>query len=67
MHGTPITTYCDRHKLSNEERLALFVKLCDGVQHAHQKAIIHRDLKPSNVLVTQVDDQAVPMIRNNFV
>ncbi len=44
------------------ERLELFIHVCDGVQHAHQKAIIHRDLKPSNVLVGTVDGKAVPKV-----
>ena len=60
--GLPITTYCDQKKLSTRERLALFVKVCEGVQHAHQKAIIHRDLKPSNVLVVEVDGKPQPRI-----
>ena len=60
--GVPITTYCDRHRLTIKERLALFMQVCDGVQHAHQKAIIHRDLKPSNVLVGEVDQKPVPKI-----
>jgi serine/threonine protein kinase len=47
--GIPITTYCDKHKLTVQERLQLFIQVCEGVQHAHQKAIIHRDLKPSNI------------------
>ncbi len=49
--GLPITTYCDRGRLSTRERLELFAEVCDGVQHAHQKGVIHRDLKPSNILV----------------
>jgi serine/threonine protein kinase len=52
VRGEPVTTYCDRQRLSIPERLELFIQLCDGVQHAHQKGIIHRDLKPSNVLVS---------------
>jgi serine/threonine protein kinase/tetratricopeptide (TPR) repeat protein len=60
--GEPITTYCDRQRLSTPERLVLFTRVCEGVQHAHQKGIIHRDLKPSNVLVTLQDGQAVPKI-----
>jgi len=44
------------------DRLELFVKVCDGVQHAHQKAVIHRDLKPATILVVEVDGQAVPRI-----
>jgi len=60
--GVPITAYCDNHRLSTGERLELFVHVCEGVQHAHQKAIIHRDLKPSNILVTEVDGRAAPKI-----
>jgi len=60
--GVPITTYCDNHTLNTRERLELFVHVCEGVQHAHQKAIIHRDLKPSNILVTEVDGRAAPKI-----
>ena len=45
--GMPITDYCDKHKLTMRQRLELFMLVCDGVQHAHQKAILHRDLKPS--------------------
>lgn len=47
--GVPITEHFDTHRLPTEERLKLLAQLCEGVQHAHQKAIIHRDLKPSNI------------------
>jgi len=60
--GLPITEYCDKHCLSMKERLEIFMQVCEGVQHAHQKAIIHRDLKPSNVLVVERDDKPVPKI-----
>ena len=60
--GVPITAFCDNHRLTTRERLELFVRVCEGVQHAHQKAIIHRDLKPSNILVTEVDGKAAPKI-----
>jgi eukaryotic-like serine/threonine-protein kinase len=60
--GIAITDYCDRHSLTIEERLELLMRVCEGVQHAHQKAIIHRDLKPSNVLVEEIDQKPVPKI-----
>lgn len=62
VRGEPITSYCTRHKLAIRDRLDLFLLVCEGVQHAHQKGIIHRDLKPSNVLVTLQDDRPVPKI-----
>src|SRR5713226_3304510 len=60
--GLPITDYCDKHRLTIKQRLELFIQVCEGVQHEHQKAIIHRDLKPSNVLVEEVDHKPVPKI-----
>jgi serine/threonine protein kinase/tetratricopeptide (TPR) repeat protein len=62
IHGEPITKYCDSKRLSTAERIDLFIQVCAGIQHAHQKAIIHRDIKPSNVLVTIQDGTPVPKI-----
>ncbi len=60
--GTSLTKFCDQNELSIEDRLKLFVDVCRGVQHAHQKGIIHRDLKPGNILVTTQDGRPVPKI-----
>ncbi len=60
--GLPITEFCDRMKLTPEQRLQLFIPVCQAIQHAHQKGIIHRDIKPSNVLVAQFDDVPVPKV-----
>ena len=60
--GLPITDYCDSKKLDIQSRLKLFLQVCEGVQHAHQKAIIHRDLKPSNILIVEVDGKPAPRL-----
>lgn len=60
--GLPITEFCEEHRLSTRERLRLLIRVCLGVQHAHQKGILHRDLKPQNILVARVDDQPMPKI-----
>jgi serine/threonine protein kinase len=62
VEGRPITEYCDQHRLTPEERLELFVPVCQAIQHAHQKGIIHRDIKPSNVLVSIQDGKPVPKV-----
>src|SRR6266481_6213407 len=63
VRGVKITEYCDQHNFSMEERLSLFVQVCQAVQHAHQKGIIHRDIKPSNILVTTTEEgSALPVV-----
>ena len=62
VRGIKITDYCDEHKVSTEERLKLFILVCQAIQHAHQKGIIHRDIKPSNILVTVNDGVPVPKV-----
>ena len=62
VRGESITSFCDSQRLETEARLRLFMEVCDGVQHAHQKGIIHRDLKPSNIVVTLEGDRPLPKI-----
>jgi non-specific serine/threonine protein kinase/serine/threonine-protein kinase len=60
--GAPITDYCDEYRLETKERLELFEQVCEGVQHAHEKAVLHRDIKPTNILVTEVNGKPLPKI-----
>jgi len=52
IEGKPITEYCETHRLSVHDRLALARDVCLALQYAHGKLIAHRDLKPSNILVS---------------
>ena len=60
VEGESITAYCDRRRLTVNERLALFGTVCDAVAYAHRSLVVHRDLKPSNVLVA--DDGTVKLL-----
>src|SRR5262245_56187922 len=62
VRGIPITQYCDENHLSADERLKLFLLVCQAIQHAHQKGIIHRDIKPSNILITVNDGAPLPKV-----
>jgi serine/threonine protein kinase/WD40 repeat protein len=62
IRGIHITQYCDENKLNTQERLDLFTKVCNAIQHAHQKGVIHRDIKPANILVTLHDGVPVPKV-----
>ena len=59
--GLPITAYCNNAKLTTDERIELFLQICDAVEHAHQKGILHRDLKPTNILVAEQDGK--PLVK----
>ncbi|TVQ76720.1 MAG: serine/threonine protein kinase [Phycisphaeraceae bacterium] len=62
VRGVPITEHCRREKLDISERLALFSKVCEAVQHAHSKGVIHRDIKPGNILVEYAEGRSTPKV-----
>jgi tetratricopeptide (TPR) repeat protein len=62
IEGEPLVRFCEQRRLPLRDRLELFIRICEGVQHAHQKGVIHRDLKPGNILVTDVDGRPLPKI-----
>ena len=59
IRGLPLQQYAEVHQLETRQKLALMVKVCDAVHHAHQRGLIHRDLKPGNILV---DESGQPKI-----
>jgi serine/threonine protein kinase len=52
VEGEPITHFCNQRRQAVDQRLRLFLQVCEAVEHAHRYALLHRDLKPSNILVT---------------
>jgi hypothetical protein len=62
VQGVKITTFCDENHLDGRQRLELFIRVCQAIQHAHQKGVIHRDIKPSNILVAPHDPAPVPKV-----
>jgi serine/threonine-protein kinase len=52
VEGQRLDEHCDEHKLSTDERLQLFCKVCSAVTYAHQHLVIHRDIKPANIRVS---------------
>jgi WD40 repeat protein len=59
IRGTTLKEYCAQHRLDTRQKLEIFARLADAVQHAHQRGLIHRDLKPGNILV---DESGQPKI-----
>jgi non-specific serine/threonine protein kinase/serine/threonine-protein kinase len=62
IEGSPLTRYCHERQLPLRQRIELFIRICEGVQHAHHKGIVHRDLKPANLLVDTIDGRPLPKI-----
>jgi hypothetical protein len=60
VEGVPIDRYCDERRLSIEQRLELFCRVCAAVQYAHRNLVVHRDLKPANIVVA--DDGRVKLL-----
>src|SRR5262249_51935988 len=59
IRGERLTDHARARKLDVASILRLFRKVCEAVDHAHQKGVIHRDLKPANILV---DDAGEPHV-----
>lgn len=59
VEGTSLSSFAETHATGTRARILLMMKVCEAVQHAHQRGVIHRDLKPDNILVTQAGEPKV--------
>lgn len=59
VEGRPLLAHADAANLSTRQRLELARRICDAVEHAHQRGVIHRDLKPANILVTDAGEPKI--------
>jgi len=53
IRGETLRDYAAKQSLGTRQRLDIIARVCDAVQHAHQRGLIHRDLKPGNILVDE--------------
>lgn len=51
VEGREIGAWCADRSASLEDRLRLFLEVCEAVSYAHARLVVHRDLKPANVLI----------------
>lgn len=62
IEGVPLSRYAAERNLGVRARLELMAKVCDAVQHAHDRGVVHRDLKPANIMVTEGDAGPQPKV-----
>lgn len=58
VEGPTLRSYAKERSLSTREKVELLIRVCEAVQHAHQRGVVHRDLKPANIVVVRGEQPA---------
>ena len=53
VQGQPVDQYCENNNLGIDQKLRLFLRICNAISHAHRNLVVHRDIKPGNILITE--------------
>ena len=51
VEGGTVRQMLKGERLDPRKAIALFLQVCEGLQHAHERGVVHRDIKPENILV----------------
>jgi len=62
INGQMLMPHCDQNRVTLEQRIVLFLQVCDAIAFSHQRGVMHRDIKSSNIMIRSFDDRDVPLV-----
>ena len=59
VEGQTLNEAIKNQRLTTNEKLRLFVKIGEAIEHAHQNRILHADIKPENIIIDEKGDPKI--------